>query len=548
MSLLPLSCLFGKGANALHVYARTRATLQASSRTLPVIAQIGLECLMRRGEHGAVSELGRQYGVDRDFVTGCERRVLECVSLLDSQDVSPSSFSMTVKVDREQLVRATVAARVQANCSIRGIMALHEHFYGLDVSFGWVQGVTSQAAHLASSELWGIRLDKVESAALDELFGQGEPVLIGIDLDSEYLFLLEHVGDRSARTWETALSSMKSRGLHLQRFVSDAGKGVCAGAEWAFPHASSRRDPFHVLDVLFDVLRREERYASAKLAELFALEDEVGRLTAVVDSLLELPHDRRGRPKRTKIEEQLLEKQAALLELKARTDSSVERHDRILSIIYEVMEVLEFVDLQGQLRRSEPAAARLKVLADELEALRGKQVKKAATYLRNCAEPVCLYISETTTRLLALADDARSMRVVEQTCVLWRLSKEEEKRFFAWRRRERLKETQALLDGLAGSGLDDGRVKTLMTQTMEVITKRARAESLAECVGSVLRPYLAVHKRVTQEALDLFCYWWNFHRRTTGRLAGSCPFTKMTGIKVHDWLTYLGLPQSSRLH
>jgi hypothetical protein len=548
MSLLPLSSVFGKGANALHVYARTRAERRARVATLPVIAQIGLECLMRRGEHGAISALGQQYGVDRDFVTDCERRVIECLSLLDGHQASPGQFSMTVQVDREQLVRATVAARVEANCSIRGIMALHEHFYGLDVSFGWVQGVTSQAAHLASSELTGVRLDKIESAALDELFGQGEPVLIGIDLDSEYLFLLEHVGDRSGRTWETALSALKSRGLHLKRFVSDAGKGVCAGAEWAYPQASSRRAPFHLLDVLFDVLRREERYASAKLAELFAQEDEVKRLSAVVDSLLALPHDRRGRPKKTKIEEQLHEKQAVLSELRARTDASVERHDKILSIINEVMEVLEFVDLQGQLRRSEPAAARLKVLADELEALRGKQVKKAATYLRNCAEPVCRYISETTARLKALTDDARSMRVVEQTAVLWRLSKEEEKRFFAWRRHERLKETQAALDALACSGLDDAVVKTLMTQTIEVIEKRARAESLAECVGAVLRPYLAVHKRVTQEALDLFCYWWNFHRRTTGRLKGSCPFTKMTGIKVHDWLTYLGLPQSSQLH
>jgi hypothetical protein len=181
-----------------------------------------------------------------------------------------------------------------------------------------------------------------------------------------------------------------------------------------------------------------------------------------------------------------------------------------------------------------PAAARLKALADELEALRGKQVRKAATWLRNCAEPVCRYISETTARLMALTDDPRSMRVVEQTCVFWRLSKEEEKRFFAWRRHERLKEAQAVLDTLAGIDLDEALVKTLMTQTIEVIEKRARAESLAECVGAVLRPYLAVHKRVTQEALDLFCFWWNFHRRTTGWLKDSRPFTKMTGTKVHD--------------
>lgn len=515
---------------------------------LPEVArEVGLAAFERWEEPGAVSELASDYGITRSMVYRLGEKVEQRWEAFEAQawDV-PTAWR--VHVNRAQVVRATLGARVDANCSVREIMALHDHFYGLDASFGFVQGVVSKGSQKAGEVLGSQRLGSIQSAALDELFSQEEPVLVGIDLDSEYVFLLRLAPDRSAETWRRELDALKPRGLSLECFVSDAGKGVVHGAQRCFPDADSRRDNFHVLDVLFDALGREERYAYAKLEEEVKAERKVASLCEGAQREKADAHRGRGRPRKTELEDRLAIAQAELELIRVQAAHQVARHDRLLRIVRRTLDALQPVGRDGILRTSQAQSALLKELADKLAGMKGKRLTKAATYLRNCSEGVSSYIDDVASGLRALASDRDELDAVTATAVLWRLGREERQKSMAFRRGERLGELRMLVDCLSHLPLDGERMKTLMRQTEWVLERCARASSLAECMNSVLRPYLAVHKRVTQEALDLFCARWNFQVRDSGRLKGTSPFTALTGIKVQDWLSVIGAPATHAVH
>ena len=515
---------------------------------LPEVARdIGLHAFEHGDEPGFMASLSDEYGISRSMAYRLKDKVEQRWDAFEAQQWD-APIAWTVRVDRAQVVRATVGARVDGNCSVREIMALHEHFYSLDASFGFVQGVVSEISQQAGQVLAAQSLQCIESAALDELFSQEEPVLVGIDLRTEYIFLLRRAPDRSAETWKRELNALKSQGLVLKRFVCDAGKGVVHGAERAFPDADSRRDLFHVLDVLFDALGREERYAYAKLEEEVKIERKVAALDESVRREKATAHRQRGRPRKTELEDRLGEATAEWELIRAQAGRQVARHDRLLRITRQAMEALQPVGRDGILRTSKAQSDLLKELADQLARMKGRRLTQAATYLRNCSEGVSSYIDEVAQGLCALTSDPDEQTVVLATAALWRLGREERQKSMAFRRGQRLKELGMLIDCLSHLPLDIQRLKLLMSQAEKVLERCARASSLVECQNSVLRPYLAVHKRVTQEALDLFAARWNFQVRTSGRLKGTSPFTALTGIKVHDWLSMIGAPASHALH
>ncbi|MEL6342630.1 MAG: hypothetical protein AAFV53_05830 [Myxococcota bacterium] len=58
----------------------------------------------------------------------------------------------------------------------------------------------------------------------------------------------------------------------------------------------------------------------------------------------------------------------------------------------------------------------------------------------------------------------------------------------------------------------------------------------------MLRPYITVHKRVSQGFLDLFRFYWNMRIRRWGRHKGTSALELLTGQTHEDWLTLLGFP------
>jgi len=88
-------------------------------------------------------------------------------------------------------------------------------------------------------------LSAVRVGAHDEIFQGSKPVLVGVDADSTYCYLLSEEESRDATTWGVRL--LERATLHPDYTVADFGKGLRAGQREAWPDIPCHGDLFHVL-------------------------------------------------------------------------------------------------------------------------------------------------------------------------------------------------------------------------------------------------------------------------------------------------------------
>lgn len=111
----------------------------------------------------------------------------------------------------------------------------------------------------------------------------------------------------------------------------------------------------------------------------------------------------------------------------------------------------------------------------------------------------------------------------------------------AQRDKRRLREVIAQLERSAPNHAD--RILGLVDV---IAQKRHRASSAVEGFNAALRPFLYVHKGVTQGFLELFRARHNFKTRRWGKHKGTSAHEKLTGERLEDWLTALGYPPSQQ--
>ena len=188
----------------------------------------------------------------------------------------------------------------------------------------------------------------------------------------------------------------------------------------------------------------------------------------------------------------------------------------------------------------------LEGVAQRIETLGGDECAKLARYLRNRAPGLVLAQKSVLPRLEALAEQW-SMQAVSLGCICWYLVSELRKHPPHARRR-------ALSRHLLGAygALQDRLGATASAELLEaveaVLHQRHRASSAIEGFNAALRPFLYVHKGVTQGFLDLFRAYFNLRTRRWGRHKGTSAHEGVSGEPVHDWLTMLGCPPSPALH
>ena len=130
-------------------------------------------------------------------------------------------------------------------------------------------------------------------------------------------------------------------------------------------------------------------------------------------------------------------------------------------------------------------------------------------------------------------------------CIMLRLLAELGGRRRKWCRhqdKQQLLGTYALLKQTAGQNWE-----VVLSEVDDIFIHRYRASSAIEGFNAALRPYLYVHKGVTQDFLELFRFYYNHRIRRWGRHKGTSAYEEMTGEGVEDWLTWLGYPPSNQL-
>jgi len=432
------------------------------------------------------------------------REVAETVLTEHFESSSLGVKGVMVQVDEPQLRRALVALRLMAPNAIRPIEDLIPVLYpGMKVSYGKIQGVLAEAQGRSAGLNRRVDLSAIESAALDEMFSQGAPVLGGVDLDHGYLFGLALSETRDGQAWAEVLREGQAQGLALSVVVKDAALGIEAGVRQVFPQAQQRDDCFHALYEMNKVRRRLERRAYAAISTEVEEEKKLGRIRAF------------EREKRNQQRRQLGKARRCCEEL-------IVRFDEFESAMRQVREAMELVDLStGQLRDATQVHSEIEAGAKRMAALKSSHARKVARYVHNRARGLSLAIGALRSRLDELEQRYPSSGVV-LGCVLHRLMRDIERaRGRAGKRKRLLLGAYAKLCAELGTAAADG----LLDSIGKLLEGHHRASSAIEGFNAALRPFLYVHKGVSQGFLELFRAYYNLRTRRWGRHRG-CPSSK----------------------
>ena len=178
-------------------------------------------------------------------------------------------------VTKHFIERCVMCLSFHCRSSIEGIVDFFDLVVGWHISKGGIDRIRKRASEKAIEFDRKIPLDGIKEIAIDEIFQQGKPVLTGVDLDSNFTFLMEETEDRSGETWAQKLSEQKERGLQAELNVSDSGAGLRKGVQQVFPGIALQPDIFHALRGLGREVRAIDRHGEGKLSAYYKLEARV---------------------------------------------------------------------------------------------------------------------------------------------------------------------------------------------------------------------------------------------------------------------------------
>jgi hypothetical protein len=411
----------------------------------------------------------------------------------------------------------------------RDVEALLPIFYpGLTRSYGTIQGILARADEKAAQLNRQADLSAIHNAALDEMFSQADPVLAGVDLDGGYLFSLALRASRGRDDGAEVLQETASQQLKLSVVVKDAAAGIAAGVKAVFPDAEQRDDCFHAWLAISRLHQALENRAYAAISAEAETQRRYEKCIA------------KGSDERASLAQVLVRKRQIC-------EQAIEHVDCCEQAMELVCEAFSFVDLvTGNLYSAQDAAEKLELAAGLLGSIDHHRATKVANYLDNRTPGLTLATDALHQKLLALGE-TWSPTDLSLACRIARLVEDARKPHRSGRKRgypRHLIGAYHLLRQRLGQEDSDALLDTIQT----LLTQRHRASSAIEGFNAALRPYLYVHKGVTQSFLDLFRAYYNLRTRRWGRHKNTSAHECISGQPVHDWLTVLGFPPSLALH
>ena len=202
-----------------------------------------------------ITELAQHTLVSRKFVY--RQQDIARHALNDAFDPPPADASVLfhLPVTKHWIRQFTLGLVLIGHCPLRGVVELFRDFFDHDISLGNVHNIVHSAVEAARKLNAPCDLAPVRIGAHDEIFQNGQPVLVGVDVASTFCYLLSLEEHRDADTWGVRLLELQERGLRPDATIADAASGLRAGQTLAWPDTPCRGDVFHALRDLGQLVR-----------------------------------------------------------------------------------------------------------------------------------------------------------------------------------------------------------------------------------------------------------------------------------------------------
>jgi hypothetical protein len=374
---------------------------------------------------------------------------------------------------------------------------------------GTVHNIVEQAVAVARPINERQDLSRVRIGADDEIFQASRPVLVGVDTESTYCYLLRQEEHRDADTWGVRLLELVDRGFAPEATIADFGSGLRAGHEQALPGVACRGDVFHALYELGPLVR----YLENRAYEVIGTRTKLERKQAAAER-------RQGRKKPTLVQKLRSVRRAEIQAIALAEDVAVLARwlrEDILSVAGPESAIRRalFDFVVAELHAREPACPH--------------RIKPVRQLLENQRDHLLAFAVELDCDLAALArqwkigpETARAVLEVQALPACDRRR---------WPREAALRETLR------------GRYHGVCADVEELSAHVVRASSLVENLNSRLRNYFFLRRQLGENYLVLLQYFLNhrcYLRSEHPDRVGKSPTELLTGEPHRHWLELLG--------
>jgi hypothetical protein len=477
-------------------------------------AQIAVQVLSPYRPWGTISGLSREYDVTRKAIYDIGDAGEQVLTKgLEPGPHGPQPAEKTILVDRNRLVRSTVVL-TEKGVSQRGVSFCLEELLDIGMSSSWVNAELAKVEKKAAvvNERWQPSVNETLSG--DEIYSNDWPNLLVVGNDSLYIYALTRQPTCDGDTWGCILLEAPD----CPHFASDGGTGLAAGAKAA--GIGQQLDWDHLLRPMWGQVSRLERqaYAALKAAE-----------------------ERKAKLERSHTPRRLEQHSAAWERLSTAAEEKIARYDAFLQIAQQVDDWFALIDLEsGRLRDPIAGAECLRHLGEQLQGWKGCIYEQLSRNLNSFAEGLFYYQSALTQALSPMIE-RWGAQAIQALCRVWQIEADEKRRPLpVIERQPRQVLWEKSLDE-AVSLLGEEQLWKAWDTLSEMLGRSWRGSMLAECVNSLLRPFLDGRQHTDQGCLELFRFLHNVRPFERGKRANHSP-AQLVGVDVpDDPLILLGL-------
>lgn len=414
------------------------------------------------------------------------------------------------KVQKKVIEKTILCLILLCHSSYRGIEQFLEIITENKISLGAISNIVRLAGERAKKLNDSKDLSLIKEGALDEIFSNSTPALVGVDLKSSYIFLLEESPGRSGDDWGLALlEKQEKQGLYLDLAIMDQGRGIHKGVGEVYPDGEIQSDLFHTVRELFRVLTRLENKAYKKIKEV----------DKITDKYLKALLKKKGREYGKKYH-------LALKEM----EESIDLSDDIRVLIQWFYESIAIYSKSYKEREWIYDYVVEKI--SERNNNR-RDIKSLVIYLKNNKKKLLCFARLLEKRLIEFKEESSYDLTIEELKALYRQLTLDEEHCAYWMLEGRL---------LSKFGKD---LKNIKKKVKDIIDNTFRASSIVENVNSLIRPYFFLRKSIgNSNFLALLQFYLNTKpiercEKFPDRV-GKSRLELLTGKKHPPWYQLLG--------
>jgi hypothetical protein len=458
----------------------------------------------------SAAQVAREEGVSRKFVATQVGRARQAIhnafepGAPDTPGGADERVLFTLPVTDRLIRRLVLALILCCHSSYRGVLEVLSDVFGIVISLGKIHNIARAAAQSARQINDRVDLAGVRIGAHDEIFQNGQPVLVGCDVKSTYCYLLSQEQHRDADTWGLRLLELGDHGWQPEATIADGGRGLRAGQELAYPGLPCRGDVFHAVRELGQVATYLENRAYGTITACEQQERHMKKAK------------RKGRGQQhSKRLAQARQEEAHAVRLAA---------DVSLLASWLQNDVLAVAGPDVTTRRG-----LFDFLVVELERLAPQcshRLTPVIRALRNQRDDLLAFAEELDLSLAAVAaehhvpvDVMRDVLLLLAPCTTQQ-----------W-------QAEAALRRRLGE-----RFHAVRTAVAAIAERTVRASSVVENINSRLRSYFFLRRHLGTEYLDLLRFYLNHHRFPRSERperVGRSPHELLTGEPQPHWLDQL---------